>query len=371
MSDDSQQNPLRDDTYFLEPVFFKVEGTLFQVPKHLFSEIEVFSTTFTLPPGEGIDVDGSSEGHPFELLGVLKEDFRAFLQAIYPFGLQTHASMTVKQWISVLKLSDMWGFEKAKILAVNMIKSHKAIDNPIQKWLLGERYNVPVWATDGCLELVMRNEDGPQLDEIEKLGLSKALLVENTIFQVPRHHFSESEIFTTMFKLPAAAHVDVEAEGSSETKPLELLGVLGEDFRAFLCALYPLYPRDHESMTPNQWISALKLSDRWGFRTFGDLAVQNLEKSMNEVDPIDRILWGARYRKASWFASGCIGLAKRDDGPSVDDVEKLGTKKALQIYKMREMLIQAQSNPNTRKNIHDDMVNVIQKMYIEAAAELA
>ena len=85
--------------------------------------------------------------------------------------------MTVKQWISTLKLSDMWGFDKAKTLAIKMLQASKAVDDPIQKWLLGERYNVSVWTIDGCLKLVMRNEDGPQLDEVEKLGLPKALLV--------------------------------------------------------------------------------------------------------------------------------------------------------------------------------------------------
>lgn len=85
--------------------------------------------------------------------------------------------MTVKQWVSVLKLSDMWAFENAKMLAVKMIKASNAIDDPIQKWVLGERYNVPIWVIEGCLELIMRNEDGPQLDEVEKLGLPKALLV--------------------------------------------------------------------------------------------------------------------------------------------------------------------------------------------------
>lgn len=122
-------------------------------------------------------------------------------------------------------------------------------------------------------------------------------------------------------------------------------------------------------MTSKQWISVLKLSDMWGFGIFAALAVQNLERSLDEMDPIDRILWGARYRKASWFATGCIGLAKRDDGPRVDDVEKLGTKKTLQIYKLREVLLQAEGNPNKRTTMHDDMVNMIEKMYIEAAAE--
>ncbi len=89
---------------------------------------------------------------------------------------QTHASMTVEKWISTLKLADMWGFDKAKTLAIEMIKASKVIDDPIQKWLLGERYNVPLWAIDGCVKLAM-HKGGPQLEEVEKLGLPKALLV--------------------------------------------------------------------------------------------------------------------------------------------------------------------------------------------------
>ena len=107
MPNDVEQNPPRDNIYFLEYVVFKVrarslqqplfsilrvlswfcrqvEGTLFQLPKHLFSESEVFSAAFTLPPTEGVDIEGSSEAHPIELLGISRKDFRDFLQAIYP-----------------------------------------------------------------------------------------------------------------------------------------------------------------------------------------------------------------------------------------------------------------------------------------------
>ncbi len=122
-------------------------------------------------------------------------------------------------------------------------------------------------------------------------------------------------------------------------------------------------------MTPQQWICVLKLSETWGFKTFVDLALKKLEKSRNELDPIDSILWGAKYRIAAWFATGCMGLARREDGASVEDAEKLGTKTVLQIYKLREMLLQAQSNPNKRQTLHADMTNVVENMYIESLAE--
>ena len=122
-------------------------------------------------------------------------------------------------------------------------------------------------------------------------------------------------------------------------------------------------------MTPQQWICVLKLSEILGFRTFVDLALNKLEKCRNELDPIDGILWGAKYRIASWFATGCMGLARREDGVSVEDAEKLGTKTVLQIYKLREMLRQTQSHPNKRQTLQADMTNVVEKMYIEAIAE--
>ena len=55
-----------------------------------------------------------------------------------------------------------------------------------------------------------------------------------------RHLFVNlSQVFREMFELPVPA--GVEADGSSDTKPLVLEGIEKKDFVSLLRCLYPLY----------------------------------------------------------------------------------------------------------------------------------
>ncbi len=38
----------------------------------------------TLPSGDDVEVEGSSEARPIKLEGIAKKDFRAFLRVLYP-----------------------------------------------------------------------------------------------------------------------------------------------------------------------------------------------------------------------------------------------------------------------------------------------
>lgn len=61
--------------------------------------------------------------------------------------------------------------------------------------------------------------------------------VETTLFKVPRRPFENSDVFTTMFSLPAAQGVVVD--GSDDEHPLRLEFVSRRDFEGFLKALFP------------------------------------------------------------------------------------------------------------------------------------
>lgn len=56
---------------------------MFQIPKHYMSQIDIFSTAFSLPPSkEG--AEGFSEKCPLKLLLISKKDFKAFLKVLIP-----------------------------------------------------------------------------------------------------------------------------------------------------------------------------------------------------------------------------------------------------------------------------------------------
>ena len=63
-------------------MFTQVENSLFRVPKrYLESECQLFKDIFSLPATEN-GAEGSSDSNPFRIEGVLKSDFRAFLEVL-------------------------------------------------------------------------------------------------------------------------------------------------------------------------------------------------------------------------------------------------------------------------------------------------
>ena len=88
--------------------------------------------------------------------------------------------LTIEEWISVLALSDLWDFQGVRDFVIRRISERdEELDNiiePVRKIWLGEKYRVPAWFTDGCMALIMRDK-GPQVDEINELGLARAVSI--------------------------------------------------------------------------------------------------------------------------------------------------------------------------------------------------
>jgi hypothetical protein len=61
--------------------------------------------------------------------------------------------------------------------------------------------------------------------------------VESRLFRVYRQHFMASKIFRDTFSLPSG---DLQAEGSSDTNPFVLHGIMANDFQALLKVINPL-----------------------------------------------------------------------------------------------------------------------------------
>ncbi|KAJ7212851.1 hypothetical protein C8J57DRAFT_1097070, partial [Mycena rebaudengoi] len=145
---------------------------------------------------------------------------------------------------------------------------------------------------------------------------------EDRIFKVPRHHFERnSEIFATTFTLPAAD--DVQAEGRSGANPFKLEGISSVDFERLFKVLYPLDIPQILLMPKDDWISVLKLSTLWYFIDARDLAIRQLTGM--SLGSVERILLSRQYDVAPWLRSGYTELARREEGISLDDTEKIGT----------------------------------------------
>ncbi|KIK05795.1 hypothetical protein K443DRAFT_130215 [Laccaria amethystina LaAM-08-1] len=98
----------RDSTFYQDAVVFRVEGTLFKVPRRGFeSGSEVFATMFTLPSVLGGAKEGQTAETPIILEGIKEDDFRSLLHLMYPIG-PGDPDVPRNGLISALHLATMW-----------------------------------------------------------------------------------------------------------------------------------------------------------------------------------------------------------------------------------------------------------------------
>ncbi|KIK05754.1 hypothetical protein K443DRAFT_674820 [Laccaria amethystina LaAM-08-1] len=169
--------------------------------------------------------------------------------------------------------------------------------------------------------------------------------VENSLFKVPRHHFSEhSAVFATTFTLPPGN--DKPVEGCNENYPFKLQGVKKADFQALLKVLYPLQiPFSYDSISFDEWVSILGLATMWEFSVFRKLAIK--EMAAKGMDPVSKVMLGQRYGIPDWFRSGCYSLVTRAVALTVGEAEKIGLVTAIRLYQIRD------GSVNGRRQLYD------------------
>ncbi|EDR07927.1 uncharacterized protein LACBIDRAFT_327720 [Laccaria bicolor S238N-H82] len=106
----------RDSTFYQDTVVFRVEGTLFKVPRRGFeSGSGVFATMFTLPSVLEKEKEGQSDETPIILEGIKKDDFRSLLHLMYPIG-PGDPDVPRNGLISALHLATMWDLNDVRQL---------------------------------------------------------------------------------------------------------------------------------------------------------------------------------------------------------------------------------------------------------------
>jgi len=152
--------------------------------------------------------------------------------------------------------------------------------------------------------------DGPSRSEVEysKDGhfyCSPLVIirVEDCLFRIPQELLeNHSEVFRTMFTLPAGGDGEESEEGRLESKPLYLEGVKKDDFQHLLSVLSALnyeeissgkirgktnlllsrFPLYHDLSTQN-WVSVLRLATMWNMDKVRAQAMRTLEADTSFV----------------------------------------------------------------------------------------
>ncbi|KAJ6456084.1 hypothetical protein C8R45DRAFT_580958 [Mycena sanguinolenta] len=174
LNPDQVKNDIRDEDYYLESITFKVEDTIFNVPRYHFKHAsEIFASMLTLPAGDCVQAEGQSDENPIVLQGISKVDFRALLKVLYPLNvrevLNTAAWMTKDEWIAVLKLSTQWCFLEIRDLAIKQI-SDRSDFTLVERIVLGRQYEIAVWIRYGYENLLHRPWGGILPEEAKQIG---------------------------------------------------------------------------------------------------------------------------------------------------------------------------------------------------------
>ncbi|KAJ3881061.1 hypothetical protein F5051DRAFT_136174 [Lentinula edodes] len=164
----------RDGTYYLPCKIFLVDNRLFQIPfAYLSNESEIFRGMMDVPlPSDGT-AEGMSDDHPIRLEGVSKEDFRQLLRVLCPpkaFGREEVLSF--KQWISVLKLADLWCMDAVRAHAIKKMSDMDA--DPVEKVVVARQYKVHDWLVPAFNAIISRSQTLSEVD-VERLGVSTIL----------------------------------------------------------------------------------------------------------------------------------------------------------------------------------------------------
>ncbi|KAF9053518.1 hypothetical protein BDP27DRAFT_650703 [Rhodocollybia butyracea] len=162
---------LRDDTFYYHFRVFKVDGYMFQIPLVVFAaESPIFRDMLEFPVSSTQEPEGSSDSNPICLDGILREDFRQLLRVLGPpttFNLQP-PNLSFNEWVSVLKLADLWCMDAVKKHAMSTMCGLPDVD-PVEKIVVARRYGIRSWLSP-AFNAILRCDESLSERHLERLG---------------------------------------------------------------------------------------------------------------------------------------------------------------------------------------------------------
>ncbi|KAJ3573832.1 hypothetical protein NP233_g2178 [Leucocoprinus birnbaumii] len=152
-----------DIEYFVEPLIFQVENTLFRIPReYLSQESPVFLDMLQLPQSttseDGSGGEGSGDATPIVLPDTITANsFRSLLKILYPRESLGDPFLILNEWLLVLELSKMWDMGRVRSTAINHLVPDLE-DDPSYRWKLAKQYDIEDWIQPALDKLIRRNE---------------------------------------------------------------------------------------------------------------------------------------------------------------------------------------------------------------------
>ncbi|KAJ7350637.1 hypothetical protein DFH08DRAFT_621004, partial [Mycena albidolilacea] len=135
-----------------------VENTLFKVPRFQFERHSgIFAIMLSSLSQDVEGAKGSSDETPFELDGIKCVDFRRLLGVLYPMtAIPKTPTLSKDEWISVLKLANLWDFIEVRNLAIEQLTLYAGSLDCIERILFARQFDVSAWLRSGFVELARR-----------------------------------------------------------------------------------------------------------------------------------------------------------------------------------------------------------------------
>jgi len=166
---------IRDDEFYFEVVTFRVENTLFRVPRHVLeTSSEVFRDMFLLPVGVG-STEGETDSHPIVLEGISSHTFKLLLKVLLDRSIAPeNLAYSMDEWIAVLKLSHRWGMSSTRKFVMSKLSSKGSTLGPLEMAGLALELDIKEWLVP-ALDALAKREEPMSKVEVERLGIEVVL----------------------------------------------------------------------------------------------------------------------------------------------------------------------------------------------------
>ena len=90
------------------------------------------------------------------------------------------------------------------------------------------------------------------------------------------------------------------------------------------------------SLTVEEWLSVLKLSDLWELPELRTKAIDAVESHIHNLGTVDMILLAKKYCVSKWLMRGYEALARRTDVITPDESVRLGVYTSCRLAEVRD-----------------------------------
>ncbi|KAI4520783.1 hypothetical protein K525DRAFT_202875, partial [Schizophyllum commune Loenen D] len=158
-------------------------------------------------------------------------------------------------------------------------------------------------------------------------GNLKLQLDDGTIYNVHRYFF---DAYSSRFAEEHLSEIDLVDE---EDLVIKLSDVSRQDFDRFLSLIYPSAIGVRDIHTADEWLSVLRLANRW---SFGDLRALSLRELEPFASAVDKVVIARELGKPEWLVPALVDVCMAPEWLNLEDAERLGMPTVVEVGRIRE-----------------------------------